>query len=165
MKNLVIIRHAKSSWSDPTHDDFDRSLNPRGFMDAPEMGRRLAEKSIKVDRIISSTANRARTTAEIFMQVLDLPKDGLDLRDELYLASADEIMNLIRDLENTWDDVALVGHNPGMTALVNHLAGVPIDNMPTCAVVRIEMGTPDWKRIKPGDCRMVEFDYPKKSNS
>ncbi len=165
MKYLIIIRHAKSSWSDLGIDDFNRPLNQRGYRDAPEMGRRLAESPVEINRIITSPANRAQTTAGIIGRAMKIPKSQIDPRNDLYLASSEVILELIRDFDDSWNHVLVIGHNPGMTGLVNQLTGAEIENIPTCGVARIEIDTDNWKSVCQGKCQLLDFDYPKNNPS
>ena len=157
MKYLIVIRHAKSSWSDPGIDDFNRPLDQRGYRDAPEMGRRLAGSPIEINRIITSPANRAQTTAGIIGQALKIPKSQIAPRNDLYLASSEVILELIRDFDDTWNHVLVVGHNPGMTSLVNQLTGTDIENIPTCGVARIEIDTDEDEEIIELIMRLIEL--------
>src|SRR5947209_3044939 len=122
MKTLIVVRHAKSSWSDADKDDHDRPLNSRGKKDAPEMAKRLRKRDIKVDLFLSSTALRARTTAAYFADEYDVSKKDIVLEEKLYLAPAEAYYEVLSKLDNKHDTVAVFGHNPGITAFVNHLS-------------------------------------------
>lgn len=80
MKQLLLIRHAKSSWDDPSVNDFERSLNERGKKDAPVMAQRLSDKNIRIDSFISSPAKRASRTAKIFAEIFNKKKKKSFLR-------------------------------------------------------------------------------------
>ena len=86
MKMLYIIRHAKSSWADPIASDFERGLNDRGKRDAPKMGKRLKEKEIHPDIVISSPAKRALSTARRISEVLKFKKERVKTDSKLYHA-------------------------------------------------------------------------------
>jgi phosphohistidine phosphatase len=159
---LTLIRHAKSSWSDPDLADVDRPLNPRGKRDAPRMGRRLEEAGVRPDVVLSSPAKRARRTAKAVMRELSR-KPAFAVEPSLYMADPDEMLDLVRRLGDSVEHVALVGHNPGMTELVQLLGAASIDNVPTAGVVRFEFDTDSWSEIGPGRARFIAFDYPKRA--
>lgn len=137
MAELILVRHAKSDWSDPSLRDHDRPLNGRGRKNAPEMADRLASTRVRVDLILSSTAVRARTTAEAFAEALGAP---LELVSELYLASGNTLLGTARlaatrhDLET----IMVVAHDPGITELANELSSGGVHHMPTAAVARFQ---------------------------
>ena len=98
MKKLVLIRHAKSSWKNPGLRDFDRPLNKRGKADAPEMGRRLALRSLMPDRLLSSPAKRAIRTAEIIAGAIGFPAGRISRMDRLYGAGVAELIGILQGL-------------------------------------------------------------------
>jgi phosphohistidine phosphatase len=160
-KELFLVRHAKSSWDDSTISDHDRPLNERGYRNAPEMGRRLSDRRVSPDALISSTALRARTTAEIMADSINYPKDQIVLDRALYHASATELQEYIGGFDDAHFSVMLFGHNPGMTSLVSHLFGLPIDNLPTCGVVHLQFSAESWadgSRSMPSE---GTIDFPK----
>jgi phosphohistidine phosphatase len=133
-KTLYIARHAKSSWDDPTLSDFDRPLNARGMRDAPFMAGQLVRRGVHPDLILASPALRARTTAETYHAAL-----GGDLRfdERIYEASLMSLIYLVQEAFEQTDTLMLVGHNPGLTALNDHLGGPEVYNLPTAAVTAI----------------------------
>ena len=164
MKSLVLIRHAKSSWDDPQVDDHDRPLNARGLRNAPDMGKRISDYDISFDTLISSTALRARTTAEIIARSIDWPIERILFDSNLYHASATDLQNYIRRLHHEFSSVALFGHNPGMTNLVTNLWGLPINNIPTCGMVRLEFSENSWNEVSSVIPIRAQIDFPKNSS-
>ncbi|MCA4900520.1 MAG: SixA phosphatase family protein [Bacteroidota bacterium] len=166
MKKLYIIRHAKSSWEDPDLSDFDRPLNDRGKRDAPRMARRLKEKRLTPDIVLTSPARRAKDTCHIFCKGLGFIKSKIEEKPGLYHASDDEILKVIHTLKDrTGDDeenVLIFGHNPGLTEFANRLSNENIDNIPTAGVVCISLSANKWKHIEWGSGKLVFFDFPKK---
>ena len=160
-KELFVVRHAKSSWDDPTISDHDRPLNERGLRNAPDMGSRLSDREVSPDALISSTALRARTTAEIMAVSLNFPKDRIVLDRALYHASATELQEYIGGLDDSHFSVMLFGHNPGMTSLVSHLFGLPIDNLPTCGVVHLQFNENTWVTASRAKPSRATIDFPK----
>ena len=123
MKTLLILRHAKSSWDDPGLRDHDRPLNRRGKRDAPRMGRLIADRDLIPDRIVSSTAVRARTTAALAAAEFDHDVEIETTRD-LYGAHPDGYIEVAEERGGAAERLMVVGHNPGITALVSRLTGV-----------------------------------------
>lgn len=162
MKKLLIIRHAKSSWDFSTLSDFDRPLNDRGKHDAPMMAERLLKQNIVIDRFVSSTANRALTTATYFIEKYGRKKIEIIQLDELYHAPATTFYSVIKNLNNDYSSVAIFSHNPGITEFVNQIANVRLDNMPTCAVFAIKCNIENWKEFSSHTNDFLFFDYPKK---
>src|SRR5436190_6546323 len=105
MKCLVLVRHAKSDWADPSLDDFDRPLNERGKRDAPAMAHRLLDKKIKIDAFIASPAKRARKTACIFAEAYKKNKEDIIFRDELYGAGPAVLYDVITGADKKLDTI------------------------------------------------------------
>lgn len=162
MKTLSLMRHAKSSWKDPSLADHERPLNKRGKRDAPRMGKRLAQASICPDLIITSTAVRARTTAEKIAAEIGYPTAHIMMDESLYLAGMSGILELIHALGDANNHVMLFGHNPDLTELVNLLTDSHIDNVPTCGIVHIRFDTTSWSRVGTVRAQLIGFDYPKR---
>jgi len=160
-KELLLVRHAKSSWDDPYLDDHDRPLNERGLQNAPEMGKRLQGLSIRPEVWISSTALRAITTAEIIAEQVGFPQDQIQRTKDLYHASATELQEIISELDDQIDSVVFFGHNPGVTSLVANLYGLPIDNVPTCGVVHLQFNENTWTAVSSAPPARAYFDFPK----
>ena len=163
MKTLYIIRHAKSSWDNPDQSDFDRPLNERGKHDAPLMGKRLKEKEIHPDLIISSPAKRALSTGKQIAEILKYPKENIKAIKSLYHADEETILASIQILRDGDEVVILVGHNPGLTDFTNSIGEDEplIENIPTCGIVVFTFKIASWKEMKWGIGKMLFFDYPK----
>jgi phosphohistidine phosphatase len=165
MKTLYLIRHAKSSWDDPDLGDFERPLNKRGEKDAPNMARRLKEKRVTPDFIITSPATRAVDTCKEFARILDYDIDKIKTDKRLYHASEDQILAVIRELKDRERDeeevVLLFGHNPGLTEFANSLINEYIDNIPTCGILKVHLNINRWKDAS-FSCGVLKFhDFPK----
>ena len=162
MKRLTLVRHAKSDWSLPGQNDWDRPLNKRGQRDAPEMARRLRSRRLKPDLILSSPAVRAVTTASVMARELKVPAARLVQDERLYLAGPADLLAVVRELGGEARHLMVFGHNPGMTEFANRLsAGDQIDNLPTCGVFTAEFDVQDWSGLDWGGGQEAEFDYPK----
>lgn len=166
MKQLIIVRHAKSSWDNPLLADIDRPLNKRGEKDAPWMAKRLTAQKVIPDLVISSPANRALTTCKVFCHALHFPADRIQIEKKLYHADEDQILAILKTLTDHPRDkeeiVMIFGHNPGLTELTNSLLNEDIENIPTCGVVRGSLDIPSWKQLTWGCGELDYFDYPKK---
>lgn len=166
MKTLYIIRHAKSSWDNPELSDFDRPLNKRGEKDAPRMGKRLKERRVTPDIMLSSPAARALTTCREIAKVLGFPEDKIKTDKRLYHANEDQILKVMQELKDSPRDseevVLLFGHNPGLTEFANTLLNEEIENIPTCGIVAATLKINEWKHAYFGCGKMEFFDYPKR---
>ena len=162
MKRLTLVRHAKSDWSLPGQNDWDRPLNKRGQRDAPEMARRLRSRRLKPDLILSSPAVRALTTATVMARELKVPAAHVLQDERLYLASPADLLAVVRERGGEAKHLMVVGHNPGMTECANELsAGDRIDNLPTCGVFTAQFNIAEWSDLESGSGQDAEFDYPK----
>lgn len=147
-RTLLVLRHAKSSWSHPGVSDHDRPLNPRGLRDAPRIGRLLRESGILPDVVLCSTAERARSTLEL---ALAGAKWSCEVRHSpaLYGASPAEILELVRELPLSAERALVVGHNPTLEQLVRELTGEEV-TLPTAALVRLGGEGDGWDAFAPG---------------
>jgi len=148
MKTLLLLRHAKSSWANEQLSDFERPLNERGHFDAPRIGELLRVQDLVPDLIISSSAKRAATTAE--MVAISASFEG-DIRytEKLYLAESETYIALARQVPGNYQVVMMVGHNPGIEELVEDLTGQS-ERMPTAALACIELPIEKWSDMKAG---------------
>lgn len=165
MKQLIMVRHAKSSWDASVQTDFERPLNARGHHDAPMMAQRLIAKKIAVDAIVTSTANRALTTADYFYQAYtqapNSPVIALIPTPTLYHAPEDVLLATICQLPNHFQSVIVVCHNPGITDFVNTLTNTHLSNMPTCGIFAINANCLTWDAFAVANKLFLFFDAPK----
>ena len=160
MKTLYLIRHAKSDWSNPFLSDFDRPLNKRGEKNAPFMGKLLSSKKIVPDLIISSPANRAKTTAKKIAINIDYMQE-IVFEESIYEANSKDLENLIRKLDNKYNKIFLVGHNPSFNIFTSSFIDF-YENIPTCGIVQLEFNVDFWNDISSKNANLVSFEYPKK---
>lgn len=161
MKTLLIIRHAKSDQSF-FGNDFERPLNDRGKKDAPVIAKRLLDRNIVIDAFVASPAKRAKKTAELFCENYKKNTEDIIFISALYHAPADVFYEVIKQLDDSFNTVAIFAHNPGISYFVNGLvAGVRIDNMPTCAVFALQSEISNWKDFRKTTKEFLFFDYPK----
>lgn len=161
MKKLFLIRHAKSSWDDPTISDHERPLNERGIRNANFMSNLLKEKNIIPDLIISSTAKRAHQTANIFSENLNYTKK-IKFDSRIYEATTQNLLEVISEIENKYNYVFLFGHNPGLTNFANFISTQSIFNLPTCAIVGFDLPIERWKNISRHSAKLIFNEFPKK---
>lgn len=163
MKKLILLRHAKSDWDDPSLHDHDRPLNRRGERDAPAMGKLLKGLGIIPDLIVSSTALRAKMTAEGVATGLGYDARGIQFTSDLYMASASKMLEVARLLPGEKNTVFIVSHNPGITYFLSMITGnyQTVPDMPTCAVAVLELEG-EWSGSAPGAFMLRSFLTPKK---
>lgn len=162
MKKLFLIRHAKSSWSDTTVSDFYRTLNKRGKKDAPFIASKLNEFGARPDVILSSPAKRAKKTAIFMADGVGFSKDLIVYDDKIYSASTQELLQVLKMVNDKTNELFLVGHNFAITDLAVSLTGEAIDNIPTSGIVAMECKIKKWSDIGTRCAKMLLFDYPKR---
>jgi phosphohistidine phosphatase len=161
LKTLFIVRHAKSSWTEMDVRDFDRKLDLRGHNDAPRMAKMLKSEGFLPDLMVSSPAMRAKTTANYFATEFGFDPQNFDFQQDIYEAREIDILNVVRDLPNTAKVVLLFGHNPSLTYFTNRYNENPIDNLPTCGIIRIDLNVEDWSKFGDKTAKVTGMWYPK----
>jgi phosphohistidine phosphatase len=142
MKNLLLMRHAKSSWKNVSVPDHQRPLNKRGKHDAPRMGKYLREQGITLDAIVCSTAVRARETAKGFLQEYTFEGE-VQYFDDLYQADPETIIAILKQLPDTVDVVMVIGHNPGLDDFLEIVCD-ECGHMPTACIADIKYPIERW---------------------
>ena len=161
---LSLVRHAKSSWKHPGLADHDRPLNARGRRDAPRMGARLAGRGFAPELVLTSTAVRARATAEAIAAACGI--DGrVRTRRALYHASPEAVLEVVEAAceraPSPPTHVAVVGHNPGLTDLVTWLSGAELDDLPTCGVATLLLDAERVADLISDGARLESLETPK----
>ena len=156
MKNLILIRHAKSNWESPSTDK-DRPLAIRGVADAHLISSHIAAFLPKKSIIWSSTAKRAKDTATIFLQNMTYPLESIIYKEELYTFDVNELAKIIKSCNNSYDCVIVFGHNEAITDFVNKFGDIFIDNVSTSGFVSIDFNTDEWEKINKGHTKKVVF--------
>ncbi|MFD2823431.1 SixA phosphatase family protein [Lacinutrix iliipiscaria] len=156
MKNLILIRHAKSSWE---HNviDFLRPLKARGLKDSHLVSKHLILQNIKPDLILSSDAKRAKMTAEIFIDSMSFYDIDFQLHNDLYDFSGSNLLKTIHNCDNKVKSLMIFGHNHAITSFVNTFGSKYIENVPTCGVVFIRFKSEDWKNLIHGETVFTIF--------
>ncbi|SFD40802.1 SixA phosphatase family protein [Algibacter pectinivorans] len=149
MKKLILIRHAKSSW-EFNLDDHERPLKSRGITDANLVSKELAYHLKTIDLVICSDAQRTKLTAEIFISNLGIDKNLVKFNADLYDFSGENLVQVIKNVQDSISNLMVFGHNHAITAFVNTFGTKYIDNVPTSGVVIIEFDIENWSALKPG---------------
>lgn len=160
MKELILIRHAKSDWSNPLLDDFERPLNKRGEKNAPFMAKILKKEIQKPDLIISSPSFRTKLTLEYFLKEFEY-KGEVIFEKSIYEAPFENLLKVIKNIDDKYKTIFLIGHNPGLNDLANFLLGSFEDNIATSGVLKIDFDTNSWKNISKDNSKLIFFKYPK----
>lgn len=156
MKNLILIRHGKSSWEAPLND-FDRPLTNRGISDAHLVSLAAINFIPKSFIIKSSTAKRAKNTALIFAQNFSYPIESIQFADDLYTFDPKLLEQLVKKFNNDYESVILFGHNEAITNFVNKFGSVFIDNVTTSGFVSLIFDCDLWSDLKKGRTTKVIF--------
>ncbi|NND66393.1 MAG: phosphoglycerate mutase [Halioglobus sp.] len=162
MKTLRLTRHAKSSWTRPELDDRERGLNKRGRRDLPRMAAALSAR-LEPSIIHASPARRAQLTLEglcaHWPALAQLPHVS---DEDLYTFAAADLLDWLAQRPDTTPDAWIIGHNPALTSLVNHLApGAGLDNLPTCGFVELQLGVDHWDQLMQGAAKVTTRLFPK----
>jgi phosphohistidine phosphatase len=160
MKTLLLLRHAKSSWKHPELADHDRPLNKRGKRTAPLMGALLQDEDLIPDLILCSSAVRAQTTALLVAKTCSYAGEIKPTR-QLYLAEPETYIEVLRQVAEKHTRVLVVGHNPGLEALIEALTGEAMA-MPTASLAQVELSLTHWSDLDTNtDCKLVNMWQPK----
>ncbi len=160
MKNLYLIRHAKSDWGDESKSDFERGLNKRGQKAILTMAHALKEKKVMPDLILSSSAKRAQLTAEGLAKEIGY-RGKIKYIDALYMAETLDVISIIKEIKDKYDNVFIIGHNPETTELTDLMLDDYIDNVPTLGIVALKLPIKHWGKFKPEKIKLNFFIYPK----
>lgn len=158
IKTLTLVRHGKSSWE---HDviDRERPLKKRGINDAKLVAEAFIKSSTLPKYVYSSPANRALSTCKIFMKSFGIPEASITVEEKLYDFSGEMVMDFIKNLPDTQNEVIIFGHNHAFTAITNLLGTTYIDNLPTSGLVKFAVPKPQWKNI--AQCKNELMIIPK----
>lgn len=161
MKQLTIVRHAKSSWDLPEMEDYYRPLNPRGVKNAYAIGDELAVRGVFPDLVVTSPAVRAMNTTIIISRKLDFSLERIEANANMYEASVTDVMKIMSGINDSVSHAMLVGHNPTLTMLINRLQKKPLDNLPTCGVYHLEFDISSWSEIYDAKGKVQFALFPK----
>ena len=148
MKSLFLLRHAKSSWDNPQHSDFERPLSKRGISDAILLSKYIQKHSISFDLILSSPSERTQSTLDLVLSSLN-PIPSTIFKESIYHASASALSQLIKEQDEEINNVLVIGHNPGLHILTESLTDESIIKFPTCAFAKLTNFN-RWKDLDAG---------------
>ncbi|MHC4939310.1 MAG: SixA phosphatase family protein [Planctomycetota bacterium] len=157
-RELLVLRHAKSAWDTDAPSDFDRPLAKRGRKAAPRMGRWIRDRGLQPDLVVASTALRVRQTVHRLLPELEAEPECF-WADGIYCASLGALMSVLAACPDRPPRVLLVGHNPGLEMLVEHLTGAA-EPFPTAALAQISMPD-DWSDLKARCASLVQLVRPR----
>ncbi|WP_179376885.1 SixA phosphatase family protein [Winogradskyella wichelsiae] len=149
MKEIVLVRHGKSSWKYDVIDS-ERPLKQRGIDDSLLVISELCARGAVPSTIFSSPANRALSTCKIFMNFIEIPQNQIIVDENLYDFEGRNVIDFIKRLPNSIDDVMIFGHNHAFTSISNIFGNTYIDNLPTSGLVKLRFDIDDWKDLKKG---------------
>lgn len=158
-RTLFLIRHAEAE-AENNFRDFNRNLTSRGKEDALRTSMRLQNHQSLPQLILSSPATRAINTAKIFVETLEIPFNKVRLENTIYQASSNNLLSLINYIDDKCKVVALVGHNPGISDLMNYLAGDVFGFIPTSGIVQLQMEVASWRLVTEGSAKIVWHTFP-----
>jgi phosphohistidine phosphatase len=165
MRTLYLLRHAKSSWGDPTLPDRERPLAPRGRRDAKRIAKHLAKQHIHPELVLCSPAERTRTTLELVRPALGA--GTVRLEAVLYAASLDQLLERIRAVPTAVASLMLIGHNPGLQQLALALASPSVElerlrnKFPTAALATLTLGNTPWNQLSEAGALLAAYVVPK----
>ncbi|MPQ46546.1 phosphoglycerate mutase [Marinifilum sp. N1E240] len=163
MKRLFLVRHAKTEVIRYDITDFQRNLKDRGINDSKLIANKLLLKKAVPDLILSSTANRAIQTANLFAKVLNYPLENIVKMDELYDGfTTHEFLGMLDQHGKDNERIMVVGHNPSIEYLAFNLSEEFYEYVPTCTVIGVEFDVDNWKDIDARTGKISLYEYPKK---
>jgi len=154
MKNLILVRHAKSSWDYNVSDD-KRPLENRGITDTQLVSLKFKDHLFQTDMVFSSPANRALTTCKIFLKNLEISDKLLIVSHKLYDFSGENVIDFIKNIDKQLNNVIIFGHNYAFTSISNRFGSIFIDNLPTCGLVWIQFDVDSWEDIETGKTLLI----------
>jgi phosphohistidine phosphatase len=156
MKQLMLVRHAKSSWDAPLRD-FDRPLTSNGIHDAHLVSSEISKHIPKMYLLWSSPAKRAAETAVIFAQNISFPVESIVFKEELYTFDGKKLEEIIKSCPDVYDNLIVFGHNEAITNFVNKFGNIFVDNVSTSGFVKIIFENTSWNNIENGITKKIIF--------
>lgn len=160
IKNLFLVRHAEAAEPTANQRDIERELTPKGYRDAPRVGRYLFEQQWRPEVILSSSAQRAVATAELLAEQLKFDTNKIKYSEDIYQASVRSLLNVITEQKDSHDQIVIVGHNPVLTYLAEYLSGEEIGNMVACGVAHIQFEINNWAEVSKETATLVSYKTP-----
>ncbi len=160
MKTLYIMRHGKAE-DNSDKPDYKRKLISKGIKRNDKIGQMLIARKAHFDAIICSNATRTVETAEMMAELFGFPLIEIQKVKELYLAPVNVMLDTFYSVDNSYSNILVVGHNPGVSELLTSLSGQMIDWLPTSALIAIEFDTDKWEEISRAPAKIAFSLSPK----
>ena len=164
MKEIYVLRHAKSSWDNSNLSDFERPLADRGISDAKKMSKFLKDMNIKIDKVLCSNAIRAKETFDLTADGFNFEIDKATYSDKLYFGDTTTIIQDLKELEESLNNILIVGHNPTLHYLVEILTNESINRFTTCNLATISHDG-EWVSLNSQQCSLKSLIRPKELNN
>jgi len=153
-RQLYIVRHAESHSGHHYKTDIERELTPEGIHQVHELGKHLIESSVQIDLIITSPAQRAKTTALLIANSLNYPGNKIELASKIYSGNLNDLLKIVKEIRDSNQQVLLVGHNPTLLEFINFLSAVKKQSMSTCELTQLSSAT-NWHHTIEGSFHYV----------
>jgi phosphohistidine phosphatase len=160
LRHLYLIRHAQTLEKTVGQTDLQRELTFKGKNDATELGKYLYGQKIKLDIILSSPAMRTQTTARLLAESLSLSDEKIITHSKLYHAHSEDMLNITKGIENEFQHVALIGHNPAISAFASSLTKKSIDGFSPCTLAVFQFAAQNWSEIAPQSGNLLFIKQP-----
>ena len=164
MKEIYVLRHAKSSWDNSNLSDFERPLAERGISDAKKMSNFLKDMNIKIDKVLCSNAIRAKETFDLTADGFNFEIDKATYSDKLYFGDTTTIIQDLKELDESLNNILIVGHNPTLHYLVEILTNESINRFTTCNLATISHDG-EWVSLNSQQCSLKSLIRPKELNN
>ena len=164
MKEIYVLRHAKSSWDNSNLSDFERPLADRGISDAKKMSKFLKDMNIKIDKVLCSNAIRAKETFDLTADGFNFEIDKATYLDKLYFGDTTIIIKDLKELDESLNNILIVGHNPTLHYLVEILTNESINRFTTCNLATISHDG-EWVSLNSQQCSLKSLIRPKELNN
>ena len=168
-RELLVLRHGKSSWDSDAATDIDRPLSKRGRRDAPRIGEWLKSEDLAPDLIVSSPAKRTRQTSRRVARALGFDPEAILYDERIYYSGMRDVLDILAECDLSFKRVLLTGHNPTLETLVSYLGGSATTAFeadkffPTCALAWFRMPD-DWVELEPASASLVQLVRPRTLN-
>jgi len=159
-KSLILVRHAQSRNVEAGHKDLERELTDSGIQDASRLGRYMYMEELIPQIILTSHATRAKDTAQLFSEQLKLDQSDVKIDEDLYEASVRTLLNKIHDLDKNIRKVLIIGHNPSLSHLCEHLSKDVIGFLPPASMVHLTFDKIEWGNLDKGNGHLEEIKFP-----
>lgn len=160
MKTLVIVQHGEAGRDDVALADTQRPLTPRGRHETAAAVTKFISLGRQPDAVVASPAKRALDTADVWLKELKIPAETLRVVPEIYEAERTDILRIVYQLDDSIDTVVLVGHDPGVTALLHHLVGRGVEKMRLSSFAVIAINVDRWDRVALRESELVHYYAP-----